>query len=119
MCYRVGIRLIFLIVDMFISSVPPVIEATLPDVEITIDQQAILACLVTGFPRPEITWLREEEIFPGDSDRISVYEFETSVLDGSGSGSGVELVGSGLIGSGAITNLIRSETSTLLIYYTV
>ena len=83
------------------------IVSTSPETEIVIDQQVVLVCGVTGFPRPSITWSKDGELLPEESERISIYEFEASVPTESGSGSGISLVGSGLIGSGSITGLIR------------
>ena len=102
--------LLILNVKVFVCvAVPPVIESTSQATEIVIDEQVILVCLVTGFPHPNITWSNDEEgPLPGDdAERISVYEFQASAPAASGSGSGISFTGSGLIGSGSITDLIK------------
>ena len=74
-------------------SVPPFIEAASPAIEIIISEPAILVCLFTGFPMPEITWLKNNQEF---SER-NIFEFrldfsESDRDSGSGSGSISELI---------------------------
>ena len=76
-------------------SVPPFIEAASPEMEINIyiSEPAILVCLLTGFPLPTITWLKNDQEFVPDSERVNIFEFRVDFSDsdrdsGSGSGSG-------------------------------
>ena len=81
-------------------SVPPFIEAASPEMEINISEPAILVCLLTGFPLPTITWLRNDQEFVPDSERVNIFEFrvdfsESDRDNGSGSGymnNGTELI---------------------------
>ena len=88
---------------------------------INISEPAIIACLITGFPRPAVTWWKGGNVLVDDYVRIRIFEFEVS-SSGSGSGSSIDyfgsglagsglagsgLIGSGLIGSGSLDNLLR------------
>ena len=67
-------------------SVPPFIEDASPQMEINISEPAILVCLLTGFPMPRITWLKNDQEFVSD-----IFEFRVDFHEsdrGSGSGSG-------------------------------
>ena len=71
-------------------SVPPFIEAASPQMEISINESAILVCLLTAFPMPNITWLKNNQEFVPDSECVNIFEFRVDFHDsdrGSGSGS--------------------------------
>ena len=61
-------------------SVPPMIEATSLEVRITINEPAILVCLITGCPHPSVIWEKNGEVFT-DSVRISIFDFEVEEVD--------------------------------------
>ena len=72
-------------------SVPPFIEAASPEMEINISEPAILVCLLTGFPLPTITWLKNDQEFVPDSERVNIFEFRVDFSDSdrsNGSGGG-------------------------------
>ena len=72
-------------------SVPPFIEAASPEMEINISEPAILVCLLTGFPLPRITWLKNDQEFVPDSERVNIFEFRVDFSESdrdNGSGSG-------------------------------
>ena len=90
-------------------SVPPFIEAASPEMEINISEPAILVCLLTGFPLPTITWLKNDQEFVPDSEHVNIFEFRVDFSEsGRGSGSGSES-GSGYTNSVSelITDLLR------------
>ena len=81
-------------------SVPPFIEAASPQMEINISEPAILVCLLTGFPLPRITWLKNDQEFVPDSERVNIFEFRVDFSESdraSGSGSGYTSSASELI----------------------
>ena len=74
----------------FSPSVPPFIEAVSPQMKINISEHAILVCLLTGFPLPRITWLKNDQEFVPDSEHVNIFEFRVDFREndrGSGSGS--------------------------------
>ena len=87
---------------------PPIIEAASPEMRINISEPAFLACLITGYPRPNITWKKNDEVFSTNTARINIFEFEVRAVD-SGSGSDISYMSSGFTGSGSIADLLRWE----------
>ena len=76
---------------IFFFSVPPIIEAASPEMRINISEPAVLACLITGYPRPSITWKKNDEVFSTNTTRINISDFEVRAVD-SGSGSIADLL---------------------------
>ena len=72
---------------------------------INISEPAILACLITGYPHPSITWKKNDEVFSTNTARINI---EVGAMD-SGSGSDISYMSSGFIGSGSTADLLRWE----------
>ena len=87
---------------------PPIIEAASPEMRINISEPAILVCLITGYPRPSITWKKNDEVFSTNTARINIFQFEVGATD-SGSGSDISYMSSGFTGSGSIADLLRWE----------
>ena len=75
------------------------IVSTSPETRANIVEQVVLVCSVTGFPHPTITWSKDGELLPEDSNRVRTYVFEASAPVASASGSTISLIGSGLVGS--------------------
>ena len=79
------------------------IEAYTPEMRINISEPATLVCLITGYPRPNITWEKNSEVFT-DFVRISIFDVEVGAMD-SGSSSDIGRFND----SGSIGNLLRLE----------
>ena len=97
--------------EVYLSfSVPPIVEAASPEMQINVSEPAILVCLITGFPLPSIAWQKNGEDLSADFMRINIFEFEVvSNESGSDSGSGISYVSSGFTGNGSIADLLRLE----------
>ena len=80
------------------------IEATSPEMSVTISEPAILVCLITGYPHPSVIWEKNGEVFT-DSARINIFDFEVGAM-GSGNLSGIA---SRFNNSGSIGDLLRLE----------
>ena len=91
---------------VFPSSVPPKIEDASQEMMINISEPAILVCLITGYPRPSITWEKDGEDFSTDSTRINILDFEVAAIY-SGSGSSSSYISDGFTGNSSITDLLR------------
>ena len=76
------------------------IEATSPEMRMTISEPAILVCLITGYPRPSITWEKNGEVFSTNSARVTIFDLNAEAVD-SGNFSGINS------GSVSIADLLR------------
>ena len=84
------------------------IEAHTPEMGIN-SEPAVLVCLITGYPRPNITWEKNGEVFT-DSARINIFDFEVGAMDsGNSSDIGYMSIANRFNDSGSIGNLLRLE----------
>ena len=78
---------------------PPIIEVYSPEMRINISEPATLVCLITGYPRPSITW-KDGEVFSTNTARVTIFDLNAEAVDG---GS----ISSGYNGSVSIADLLR------------
>ena len=88
---------------------PPIIEAASPEMSITISEPAILVCLITGYPRPSVTWRKNSEVFSKNSARVTI--FDEVVNSGNFSG-----ISGGFNGSISIVNFLRLGRDPTYLY---
>ena len=83
--------------EVYLSfSVPPIVEAASPEMQINVSEPAILVCLITGFPLPSIAWQKSGEDLSADFTQINITEFEVNGIES---------------GGGRIADLLRLKTS--------
>ena len=79
------------------------IEAASPEMSMTISEPAILACLITGYPRPSVIWEKNSEVFSSNSAGVTIFDLNAEAVD-SGNFSNMS---SGFNGSVSIADLLR------------
>ena len=104
-----------------LSSVRPMVRGASSGMQLNVSEPATLVCLITGFPRPTITWQKNYEDFTADSVGVNIFEFEVASSNsasasgaasssGAGSSSDINYISSGYTGSGSIADLLRFES---------
>lgn len=58
--------------DLPVPTVPPVIEAGLPDLSTTEGSHALLPCVASGSPEPDITWEKDGHPVSGTEGKFTV-----------------------------------------------
>ena len=81
-------------------TVPPTIERASQSKEINISEPATLVCLITGFPTPDVVWLKDNEVLSGTV---------ACTISSTGGGGGSELSNSSLGGGFTCSNRSESE----------
>ena len=70
--------LLFLFQNLFVLLGKPKVEGKPADVTVNVEQPAVLECTFSGFPKPEVTWFKDNTPITADQ-RITIHEDKPNV----------------------------------------